>query len=98
MHVCRPCGSPLVHLVEGSETAPGRWTVTLRCPECEHVRDVRCDELALARLEEELCRGTAAILDEVERLEQVAVEEDAERFIAALHAGAILPMDFGILP
>jgi hypothetical protein len=96
LHVCRSCGSPLVYLVDGVECAPGLWDLTLRCPECHDVREVCCPEPGLARLEGQLCRGVAEVERELARFARECFEQDMEPFLRALHAGAILPMDFGV--
>jgi hypothetical protein len=96
LHICRSCASPLVHIVDGNETAPGQWDLTLRCPECDDVREVSCARPDLARLEHELCQGVAAIQKELERVTRASFEEDIERFVHALERDAILPVDFGI--
>jgi RNase P subunit RPR2 len=95
LHICPACTSPLVTLVHAAETGSGQWHVRLRCPECERVQEVVCTEPGLARLEQELCHGIAELRKELDRLARVQFEDDAERFIGALHADAILPMDFG---
>ena len=46
------------------------------------------------RFDEELDRGTEALLTDLKRLMHANMEDEIERFIAALHADAILPMDF----
>jgi hypothetical protein len=96
LHVCPDCASPFVDLVDGAEAVPGHWELTLRCPECERFHVVVCTEPSLARLEEELSRGTAALQQELERVSRLAFEEDVERLIVALRANAILPMDLGV--
>jgi len=95
LHICPACTSPLVTLVNGAETGPGQWHLRLRCPECERFQEVVCAAPGLARLEQELCRGMAELQTELDRLARVRFEDEAERFIAALHADAILPIDFG---
>jgi hypothetical protein len=95
LHICPGCASPLVTLVNGVETGSGQWHLRLRCPECERFQEIVCTESGLARLEQELCRGTAELRKELDRLARVQFEEEAERFIGALHADAILPIDFG---
>ena len=95
LHICPACTSPLITLVNGAETGSGQWHLRLRCPECERLQDVVCTEPSLARLEKELCRGMAELQRELDRLARVEFEEAAERFIGALHADAILPIDFG---
>jgi hypothetical protein len=96
LHTCPTCASPHVDLVDGTEAVPGHWELTLRCPECERFREVACTEPDLARLEEALARGAAALAEELERVSRLAFEEDVERLIVALRANAILPMDLGL--
>jgi formate dehydrogenase maturation protein FdhE len=95
LHICPACTSPLITLVNVVGTGSGQWHLRLRCPECESFHEVVCTEPGLARLEQELCRGMAALQRELDRLVRVQFEEDAERFIDALYADAILPFDFG---
>jgi hypothetical protein len=96
LHICPACASPYVGIVDGAEVVPGQFELTLRCPECELVHEVACTEPGLARLEDELSRGLSAMQAELDRLARLEFEEQAERFVAALHAGAILPADFGV--
>jgi hypothetical protein len=96
LHVCPACASPLLSLVDAAETVPRQWALTLRCPECEFLHEVACTEPDLARLEAELCRGTAALQAQLDRLSREAFAEQVERFIVALRADAVLPMDFGV--
>jgi hypothetical protein len=94
-HPCPACGSHLVDLVDGVEVARGTWDVTLRCPECEQLHAMSCSEEDLARLEHELGTAAAEIERELERFAGLRFQEDVARFVTALQAGAILPMDFG---
>jgi hypothetical protein len=96
LHVCAACASSLVHIVDGTESAPGVWELTLRCPECSGVRTVPCTRDGLTGLERELCRGIAEIQQELDRMVRESFEDFVERFVRALEADAILPMDFGI--
>jgi predicted RNA-binding Zn-ribbon protein involved in translation (DUF1610 family) len=94
-HTCPACGSHLVDLVDGVEVAPGTWEVTVRCPECEQLHTTSCSEEDLARLEHELSTAAAELEGELERFAGLRFQEDVARFVTALEAGAILPMDFG---
>lgn len=96
LHVCPSCDSAFADLVDGAEVAPGAWEIVLRCADCEEHRHATCSEPSLARLEDELARGLALLRLELDTFARTRFEEDAERFIAALRAGAILPMDFGV--
>jgi hypothetical protein len=95
LHVCPHCRSVLVQPVAGTQPLPGLWDVTLRCPECERFLEARCDAAALQRYEEELERGRATLRRDMDEYARLSFEEDLERFVAALHADAIMPMDFG---
>ncbi len=95
LHVCDHCRSPLVQPVAGAERVPGLWDMTLRCPECERVTEVLTDAATVERYEHELDRGLAALQREMDDFARRSFEEEIERFVAALEADAILPMDFG---
>ena len=95
LHVCPHCRSALVQPVESDEPVRGLWRVTLRCPECERFIQARCDAATLQRFDEELDRGLAALQREMDEYARLSFEEDVERFVAALGADAIMPMDFG---
>jgi hypothetical protein len=94
LHLCDECGSGLVHPVDWSEAGRHRWHIELRCPECEwrgagvHHRDV------LDRFDAELDAGTAALIDDLADLTAANMEQEAERFVAALRADLVLPEDF----
>jgi hypothetical protein len=97
LHRCRACDSRLIDLVVGGEVTPGLWELTVRCADCEAVHALSCREDDLARLEHELCRATAELERELERFARLRFEEDIARFVRALEADAILPMDFGVV-
>jgi hypothetical protein len=91
---CPGCGSHLVYPVEWDEAGPRHWEVTLRCPECEHLAAGTYDQATVDRFDEVLDDGTDALVRDLKRLMRANMEDEVERFSAALHAGAILPEDF----
>jgi hypothetical protein len=94
IHVCPECTSQLVYPVAWEEAERARWEVSLRCPNCEwHVTDL-FEEQAIQRFDETLDRGTEALVADLRQLTRANMEEDVERFIAALAAGHVLPEDF----
>jgi hypothetical protein len=95
LHVCGACGSQLVQPVEGAEAIPGVYELVLRCPDCERFHETRASVAAVQRYYEELDRGLAALQREMDEFARVSFEEEIERFVTALEADAILPMDFG---
>jgi hypothetical protein len=91
---CTGCGSQLVYPVEWDEAGPRHWEVTLRCPECEEISAGTYDQATVDRFDEVLDDGTDALVRDLKRLMRANMEDEVERFSAALHAGAILPEDF----
>lgn len=94
LHVCRSCGSQLVAPVAWEQAGPREWAVTIECPNCEWWDADVFDEETVERFDEELDRGTEALVRDLLRLMRANMEDDVERFVAALRADAILPEDF----
>jgi hypothetical protein len=94
LHVCPECRSHLVAPVAWEQAGPREWAVTLECPNCEWWDADLFDEDAIERFDEELDRGTEALVRDLLRLTRANMEDDVERFAAALRADAILPEDF----
>ncbi|HEU4702801.1 MAG TPA: hypothetical protein VFS37_09990 [Conexibacter sp.] len=94
LHICRECGSPLVAPVAWEQAGPHEWAVTIQCPNCEWWDADVFDEATVERFDEELDRGTEALVRDLLRLMRANMEDDVERFVAALRADAILPEDF----
>jgi len=94
LHVCRECASPLVTPVAWEQAGPREWAVTIQCPNCEWWDADVFDEELIERFDEELDRGTEALVRDLLRLVRANMEDDVERFVAALRADAILPEDF----
>ena len=95
LHVCPECDGGLVYPVEWDEHDSVHWQVTLRCPSCEwHTIDVYAQHV-VDRFDEELDRGTEALVRDLKQLTRANMEDEIERFVHALEADAILPEDFG---
>lgn len=94
LHVCPQCASELVAPVAWDQAGPRQWAVTLQCPNCEWWDADVFDEETVERFDEELDRGTEALVRDLMRLMRANMEDDVERFVAALRADAILPEDF----
>jgi hypothetical protein len=68
--------------------------VALRCPNCEwHGSGVFSQEL-VDWFDEQLDHGTDALVRDLKRLTRANMQEEIDRFVAALRADAILPEDF----
>lgn len=94
LHVCQSCPSELVYPVAWEEAGAGAWSVVLRCPECEHVREGVFPQEAVDAFDERLDAGTDALASDLRRLTRANMADALQRFAAALHADAILPEDF----
>ena len=90
---CCCCGSDLVHPLDWERTNGG-WLVTLRCPECRHEFAAAFDEELMQRFIAQLHAQKRALAHDLARLSLGRFAEDAQRFVAALRAGHILPSDF----
>ena len=94
LHVCPDCAADLVFPVAWEEYDAIHWEVSLRCPNCEwHGADLYAQDV-VDRFDEELDRGTEALVRDLKQLTRANMEDEIERFRAALQADAILPEDF----
>jgi len=94
LHVCGSCASELVYPVEWEEAGPEHWEIALRCPNCEwHATGVYSQRM-VDRLDEQLDRATEAVFGDLKRLVHANMENEIERFAAALGSDLIVPEDF----
>jgi hypothetical protein len=94
LHVCGGCESELVYPVDWDEAGETHWEVTLRCPNCEWSGTGVFEQDAVERFDEELDRGTEALVRDLKRLMQANMEDEIDRFVSALQADHIVPEDF----
>ncbi len=94
LHLCFHCAGELVFPLDWSEEGPRHWRVVLRCPECESRREGVFDQAAVERLDDELDRGTSALLGDLRRMTHANMSEEVEFFVRALDADLITPGDF----
>lgn len=94
LSVCPECDRDLVYPVDWEEASATHWEVELRCPNCEWNEVGKYDQATVDRFDEHLDLGTDALVKDLRRLVQANMEAEADRFAAALEAGAILPEDF----
>jgi hypothetical protein len=94
LHVCVGCGSKLVHPLDWEEAGPDNWHVTLRCPNCEHVREGIFNQDTVEAFDEELDDGADALARDYRRLMRANMADEVERFVGALRSNAVLPEDF----
>ena len=94
LHVCGACDSHLVYPTEWEEAGTTHWEVTLRCPNCEWTGTGIFEQELVERFDEELDRGTEALVRDLKRLAHANMEDEIERFITALEHDHVLPEDF----
>ncbi len=94
LHLCGSCGGDLVYPVDWEEAGARHWEVTLRCPSCEWSGTGVFEQAAVERFDEELDRGTEALVRDLRRLTRANMEDEIDLFVRALEADAIQPMDF----
>ncbi|HKH79642.1 MAG TPA: hypothetical protein VK272_08030 [Solirubrobacteraceae bacterium] len=94
LHICFHCSGELVYPLDWSEEGPRHWRIVLRCPECESRREGVFDQTAVERLDDELDRGSSALLGDLRRMTHANMSEEIEFFVRALDAELIMPSDF----
>jgi hypothetical protein len=94
LSVCPCCGRDFVYPTDWSTAGERRWSVALRCPECEWRGGGVYGQDLVDRFDETLDESCQSILDDLELLTRSNMEEQTERFVAALEADLILPEDF----
>ncbi|HEY4917130.1 MAG TPA: hypothetical protein VIH92_09475 [Solirubrobacteraceae bacterium] len=94
LHVCFHCAGELVYPLDWSEEGPRHWRIVLRCPECESRREGVFDQSSVERLDDELDRGSSALLGDLRRMTHANMSEEIEFFVRALDAELIMPSDF----
>ena len=94
VHTCRFCSSQLVQPTEWSRLEERCWEVALRCPECWESYAVILDQEDVNDFSYYLECAFKALLDSIEELDREAFEAECDRFIAAVWANNVMPMDF----
>ena len=94
LNLCPRCDSALVYPVDWAPSADGRWSVSLRCPECEWTDTGIYSQALVDRFDETLEHGTAQMLDDLNTLARANMAEQVDGFIRALWADTVLPEDF----
>jgi len=94
LHVCTNCDSELVYPVQWEEAGPDSWHILLRCPDCEWSESGVFPQSQCDQFDDELESGTEALTRDFKRLVTANMADEVERFIQALDADAIQPMDF----
>ena len=101
LRICPECDCRLCFESAAEPLTPDAWLVVVQCPNCWHAWRVTVGDVALELFENALDDDTRVIeatLDELTYANAVAEAEqlmvEVERFVRALAANAIVPMDF----
>ncbi len=94
MHVCPECACELVYPTGWEEVAPRSWDVELACPNCLWLGRGLYDQRDVEALDDELDRGVHVLLRDLAKLTKANMTVEVERFIQALAADQIWPIDF----
>jgi hypothetical protein len=94
LHVCPRCAGGLVHPLDWAEDSPGRWRISMRCPDCDLLREGVFGQVLVERLDEELDKATGALLSDLKQLTHANMTEEIELFARALELDLIGPGDF----
>jgi hypothetical protein len=94
LHMCGSCGSELVYPLDWEESGATHWEVALRCPNCEWMGTGVYPQETVERFDEELDRGTEALVRDLKQLMHANMEDEIDRFVRALDGGHIVPDDF----
>lgn len=91
---CPVCGSELVYPLERSQVGSDRWQLLMLCPNCFAWVNVSVDHEGAEEILLRQRLGREALARELASLKRRHMEEECEKFISALGAGAIQPLDF----
>lgn len=94
LHLCGGCACTLVYPLEWEEAGPAEWEITLRCPNCEWRGTGVYPQDVVERFDDQLDRGTEAVVRDLGRLLHANMEGEIERFVKALNADLVVPDDF----
>ena len=93
---CRGCSSRLMYPTGCEEHDEGRWYVELTCPDCGIARTRVFDAGMLDALDRELDQAESDMRADLERLGAANMADYVSRFVSALNADAIHPIDFTV--
>ena len=94
LQTCPLCKSQLVYPVERYQIKDMEWKVMLLCPNCLCKRELVVDRETVRELLKSARVGRETLMKELDGMQKKNMEEEAEKFITALHKDHILPIDF----
>lgn len=92
--VCERCFSDLVQPIEAQAEQAGAVTLTLRCPECDHVRIGLCSWDEARTFGRSFAAGKAQLRNAYIQLTKDNFRDELNCFVSALEKDLIGPDDF----
>ncbi len=94
LQTCPLCKSNLVYPVERYQINDMEWKIMLLCPNCLCKREMIVDRETVRELLKNARIGRESLMRELDNMQKKNMEEEADKFITALHKDHILPIDF----
>lgn len=92
--ICEVCFSDLVQPLEAEAQTDGNVSMTLRCPECHHVRVSECDWDEARRYGRQFAAAKADLRLMYNEFAGENFRDELDCFVLALHTDLIGPDDF----
>ncbi len=92
--ICEICFSDLVQPLDAQTEQSGTVRLTLRCPECHHIREGECTWEEAREFGRHFAKGKAALRTTYAELADENFRDELDCLVLALHTGLIGPDDF----
>jgi hypothetical protein len=92
--ICELCFSDLVQPVDAKTNSSGTVRLTLRCPECHHIRVGESTWDEARELGRHFAKGRAALRTNYDRLAAENFRDELDCLVLAIHTDLIGPDDF----
>jgi hypothetical protein len=92
--ICERCFSDLVQPIDAQTEQSGNVLMTLRCPECHHVRCGQCTWDEARRFGRHFAKGRAALRASYDEIADENFRDELDCLVLALHTDLIGPDDF----
>jgi hypothetical protein len=91
---CGRCAAEQVQPITWEGLPGSLWLMSLRCPNCGWNTEGVYGRAEVSRYEQIMECGRDELIAEIERVRELAIREEIDRFARALERGDILPFDF----
>lgn len=92
--ICESCFSDLIQPLDAETNPAGTVRITLRCPECHHVRVGECSWDEAREFGRHFAKGKAELRATYSEISQENFRDELDCLVTALQAGLIGPDDF----